>query len=169
MDVPPDEKDRVNETAIRGADPSEAGILSTLAFRSKATWGYDIDFMKRCRAELTYSPDQINSDHYRFFVCEIDGKLTGFYALQLVGGGTAELEALFVDRNFMGQGIGKALVEHARTVASESGISKVVIQGDPNAEDFYLSVGAVAAGYRESGSIPGRYLPVFNLSIEQDT
>jgi hypothetical protein len=45
------------------------------------------------------------------------------------------------------------------------GVSTIVIQGDPNAEDFYLSCGAKASGYRESASIPGRQLPVFTIKL----
>jgi len=153
--------------AIRKAVPSDASALSKLAFRSKAYWGYDIDFMKRCRNELTYEARQIESTQYQFYVCENAGKPVGFYALQFLDNRVAELDALFVEKKFIGQGIGTVLVEHAKEVASQSNVVMIVIQGDPNAEEFYLSVGAVPAGYRESVSIPGRYLPVFNLSVEE--
>lgn len=151
--------------AIREAVASDASALSRLAFRSKAYWGYDIDFMKRCRHELTYEAGQIESTQYQFYVCENAGKPVGFYALQFLDRGVAELDALFVEKKLIGQGIGTVLVEHAREIASQRNIVMIVIQGDPNAEEFYLSVGAVPAGYRESASIPGRYLPVFNLSV----
>jgi len=155
--------------AIRKAVPSDAGALSKLAFRSKAYWGYDIDFMKRTRNELTYDAGQIESNQYQFYVCENAGKPIGFYALQLPDNGVAELDALFVEKNFIGQGIGTVLVEHAKDIARKLNVAMIVIQGDPNAEEFYLSVGAVPAGYRESGSIPGRYLPVFNLAVDEES
>jgi hypothetical protein len=37
---------------IREAVSSEAALLSALAMRSKAYWGYSSDFMEKCRAEL---------------------------------------------------------------------------------------------------------------------
>jgi GNAT superfamily N-acetyltransferase len=166
--VPTDKTGTLLQFAIREADSSEAGTLSSLAFRSKAYWGYDIDFMKRCRGELTYSAGQISSAAYRFYVCENGDRPIAFYALQLLADGVAEMEALFVEKKFIGQGIGTALVEHARDLANQLGIHTIVIQGDPNAEEFYLSVGAVAAGYRESASIPGRFLPVFNLRVNEE-
>lgn len=154
--------------AIRKAVPSDASALSKLAFRSKAYWGYDIDFMKRTRNELTYDAGQIESNQNRFYVCESAGKPIGFYALRLLDNGVAELDALFVEKNFIGQGIGTALIVHAKNLACQLNVAVIVIQGDPNAEEFYLSVGAVPAGYRESGSIPGRYLPVFNLAVDEE-
>lgn len=45
------------------------------------------------------------------------------------------------------------------------GATKLIIQGDPNAERFYLAAGAVLTGTRESGSIPGRYLPTFAINL----
>ena len=54
------------------------------------------------------------------------------------------------------------------TAATELlGIQTITIQGDPNAEAFYESIGACSAGYRESASIPGRFLPVFKLEIDK--
>jgi GNAT superfamily N-acetyltransferase len=158
--------DILDQIRFRHAGPGDAQALSSLAFRSKAHWGYDIDFMKRCKAELTYSAEDIEAPRSRFRLCELDGEPVAFYALELLGDGRAELEALFVKPELIGQGIGKYLVEHVRSECQLLGIRQVTIQGDPNAEDFYLSIGAVAAGYRESASIPGRFLPVFTLSLE---
>ena len=43
----------------------------------------------------------------------------------------------------------------------------MIIQGDPNAKNFYLKVGAKLIGERESASIPGRYLPVFIINLTE--
>lgn len=150
---------------LRPAGPADAVALSTLAFRSKASWGYDIEFMKRCRDELTYTPEQLMSPRYRFEVCTIDDEIVAFYGLALQSETGAELEALFVKPEHIRKGLGRLLAESAKSAARELGIRSLTIQGDPNAEDFYLSLGAESAGYRESASIPGRYLPVFRLSL----
>ena len=158
--------DLLQRVRIRGAGPGDASALSILAFRSKAHWGYDIDFMKRCKGELTYSAEKIEAPRFRFHVCELNDEPIAFYALEILGDGRAELEALFVKPKFIGQGIGSYLIEHVKSEARLLNVDLVTIQGDPNAEAFYLSIGATAAGYRESASIPGRYLPIFNLLIE---
>lgn len=152
---------------FRQAGPGDAKTLSSLAFRSKASWGYDIEFMKRCRDELTYSGEDIDAPRFRFHVCELDDELVGFYTLEILSKIEAELEGLFVKPELIGRGIGKLLIDHLQLEAELLGIQTITIQGDPNAEAFYESIGARSAGYRESASIPGRFLPVFKLEIDK--
>lgn len=159
---------RLQEVRLRRAGPGDAATLSSLAFRSKASWGYDIGFMKRCRAELTYAPENIEAPRFNFHVCECGDEAVGFYALELQGDGQAELEALFIKPGFMRRGLGRMLMEHMKGQARLLGIRAVTILGDPNAEEFYLAMGATPAGYRESSSIKGRFLPVFVLSLDQE-
>ena len=47
---------------LRPARVDEAGLLSDLALRSKAHWGYSPEFIERCRTELCYSKQQLSSD-----------------------------------------------------------------------------------------------------------
>ena len=44
-----------------------------------------------------------------------------------------------------------------------------MIQGDPNAADFYRAAGAVQVGERASASVPGRVLPLFELALDDHT
>jgi hypothetical protein len=44
---------------FRLARPTEAPLLSELAVRSKRYWGYDDDFINRCRGELLVDADQV--------------------------------------------------------------------------------------------------------------
>lgn len=123
--------------------------------------------MKRCRQELTYSGEDIEAPRFRFQVCELDGELVGFYALEMLSEHTGELQGLFVKPELLRQGIGGLLIEHLRAEAKLLGITTITIRGDPNADDFYRSIGAEHAGYRESVSIPGRFLPVFRLTLRE--
>lgn len=152
--------------AIRSAATTEAGLLSALAMRSKAYWGYSSEFLEACRAELSYSPDQIESSKLMFTVAEVAGAVTGFYALEQLSPTEFELEALFVDPNHIGKGVGLALIEHAKSTAAKLGGKSLIIQGDPNAASFYQAAGGVHTGQRESGSIAGRLLPVFTVQLE---
>lgn len=148
---------------IRKGQPSESELLSDLALRSKAYWGYSQEFMDACRKELTYSPEDIQSNH--IFVAEIDNSIVGFYALTILSPIEIELEALFVEPAYIGQGYGRKLIDHAKTISHKSGKQVMIIQGDPNAASFYLAVGGKLTGERESTSIPGRYLPTFMIQI----
>ena len=149
--------------SIIKAKPGQAEMLSNLAFRSKAYWGYSNEFMNACRAELTYSESMLNKNHCYYLLH--DGMVTGFYILEQSNMHECNLDDLFIDQNFIGKGFGQALIEHAKTIAVELGVKKIIIQSDPNAKGFYLAVGAVQIGVKESGSIPGRYLPMLEMNL----
>jgi len=148
---------------IRRARTSEADTLSALAFRSKAHWGYSAEFMAACRAELTVQAGDIGAG--RVVVAESDGALLGFYCLAEPREGRAELDALFVEPAAIGRGVGRALLNEAVAQARARGARIVEIQADPNAEAFYVHAGARRVGVRESGSLPGRLLPVLEMSV----
>lgn len=150
---------------IRAATVDDVATLSALAFRSKAHWGYSLEFMAACKAELTYSAEMISAPQYHFYVCEDGDDVVAFYALEVIASDQAELEALFVEPDRIGTGVGKLMMDHCKSVAVRLGVSTLTIQGDPNAEAFFIAAGANAAGYRESSSIAGRQLPVFRIEL----
>ena len=156
-----------SECRICASEVGDASALSSLAMRSKAFWGYDETFMDLCRRELTWSEDEISATAYDFQSCFIELELVGFYALEYVGEQRAELEALFVEPRHIGAGFGHRMIEHAKERAISRGVTTIVIQGDPHAESFYLASGALSCGSRESGSVPGRRLPLFELHLKQ--
>lgn len=147
---------------IRVARREELDSLSDLARRSKAHWGYSEEFMRDCHDELNV-PESLLPDVY---VSELDGAVAGFHALGFDGSGV-ELEFLFVDPPAMRRGVGRELLSHARTVAGRRGYRVMTIQGDPNAGPFYLAAGAREVGTRESTSIPGRLLPLYEIDCRQ--
>ena len=154
--------------SIRAARAGEAKLLSELALRSKAHWGYSPQFIEACRVELSYQEEQLHSTHMHFAVLESADAIIGFYALAHQNAEIMELEALFVEPRFIGRGFGRLLMEDAKSVAAARGAKLLVIQGDPNTEPFYLAAGGVRTGTRESASIPGRYLPLFEVSLTAD-
>lgn len=150
---------------IRSAESGEAAYLSDLALRSKAYWGYSRDFLNQCVSELTYDPDQIEDERFDFTVAERNDRIAGFYALARLSATTFQLEALFVEPEHIGSGIGRSLFQHALGVVAAKSGSVLSIQGDPNAERFYLAAGAKQIGVSESESVPGRFLPVFEIAV----
>ena len=148
-------------SSIREARADERDKLSALAFRSKAHWGYSTEFMEACRDELSVDADQIESA----WVIERAGEVLGFYGLDDLGGRRVELDFLFVEPRAIGEGLGRALMGHAIETARDGGFEVMEIQGDPNAERFYLAAGAVRVGDKPSASIPGRVLPLFEIAL----
>ena len=138
-------------------------MLSELALRSKAVWGYDRGFIAACRDELTVTPDYLRSTPT--FVVESPDSVLGFYSLEHMSDGEVELGLLFVEPDAIGHGHGRRLIEHAKAMARRHSYVRMVIQGDPNAEGFYRAAGGHLVGNKESLSIPGRMLPLFHLDL----
>jgi GNAT superfamily N-acetyltransferase len=165
-------KDRSSPTAgyadaavigtVRPARPHEAPRLSHLAMASKAHWGYDRAFMEACRAELTVDEDAMAG--HAVGVCEDETGLAGFYGLAAEGT-NGEVTHLFVAPDRMGRGVGRALWRDLVRVARARGLSRIMIDSDPNAEGFYRAQGCRPAGWAQSGSLPGRRLPRFEYDV----
>jgi GNAT superfamily N-acetyltransferase len=151
------------DPAIRRARPAEAAALSALALHSKAHWGYDADFLAACRDDLTLSADDIASSPVYVF----DGVHAplGFYRLLQQEDGVAVLDDLFVEPAAMGQGVGRRLWRHAVSTATKLGCSEMVWQSDPQAEGFYLAMGAQRVGESASTVMPGRMLPLMRFPL----
>ena len=152
--------------AVRQAMAAEAAAISELALRSKAHWGYSAEFIEACREELTVTPAQLDDPQRYYGLAELDGQLLGYYGIVGLGGGEFELDALFVEPEHIGRGVGRLLMAEACLQALSFGGLTMIIQGDPHAEAFYLAAGAVSIGSRPSESIPGRLLPLFRLTLE---
>ena len=137
---------------IRPAQPGEAAAITALALRSKAHWGYDEAFMARAATELRW--DEGDLRRLVVHVAERDGALLGFSAVDLAG---AELEALFVEPAAIGTGVGRALLATACAAARAHGVDSLALDADPEAEAFYVRMGARRVGESRSPST-GRLL-----------
>ena len=131
--------------------------------RSKAYWGYDAEFMARCREELTVHEELFTDSST--FVAEADSKVVGFYTVEATDEGRMELSFLFVEPEAIGRGHGRALIEHAKEFVRSQGATTLQIQSDPHAATFYMAAGGRLVGTRSSTSIPGRTLPVFEIDL----
>ena len=152
-----------NCLAFHQALPEEAAELTELALRSKAHWGYDAEFVEDCRVALTIDPAEIEKSPY--FALVEGGRVAGFYGLTRLA--TAiELSFLFVEPDRMGQGYGRRLFEHAIATALEIGGRHLVIQSDPNAEGFYIAMGAEKIGELPSPVRRERALPLLRYALQ---
>ena len=147
---------------IRDARPSEAAALSALCKRSKAHWGYDAEFMRLSDASLTIAPELIAKG--RVIVAE-DGALLGMASLDPIETGVFDLLHMFVDPGAIGRGVGRALFAAICERARKESGKLISILADPNAEAFYLRMGAVRAGDAPSDSVPSRRLPMLAFAL----
>ena len=149
--------------ALRPAHTFEAPVLSALCLRSKAHWGYDAAFMRACVAELTLHPEDLTPD--TLVVAEIDGTLAGMAQVGPVGA-DADLMAMFIDPDYIGQNLGRVLFNWCVETARAMGAPRLMIDADPQAAGFYTRMGAVQIGTTPSGSIPGRVLPLMEYPLK---
>jgi GNAT superfamily N-acetyltransferase len=144
-------------TSIRAARPGEAALLSGIAYRSKAHWGYSDEFMAAARDDLIVTEAQVAAEIIH--VLEQDGEVKGFYKLREVTPDRVELTDLFMEPSGIGRGWGRLLWGHAVATATRLGYTQMTWESDPNAEGFYLHMGGERVGAVESSVEPGRSLP----------
>jgi len=137
--------------SIRPAQGDEAQALFALALKAKAYWGYPADTIELWKPDLAVSTRTIASRPT--FVAVLADEIVGFYSLS-PSDQCWKLEHLWVLPQFMGRGIGSALVAHALETAARGGASSVSVDADPNAESFYLACGADRYG-EVPAPIPG--------------
>ena len=147
---------------IRPARADEAPLLTSLALRSKAHWGYDAAFMAACVPALTITAERLAAE--RFFVLEEDGRVAGFAGLR-AGGDEAEPTNLFVAPEAIGRGRGRRLWLHAVEAARAAGCRRMRIESDPPAEPFYRAMGAERIGEAPSEAVPGRLIPLLTYAL----
>lgn len=152
----------MTEVRLRRAGPDEASILSDLALAAKGFWGYDQAFIESCRAELSFSPDEVARRH--FVVADVGGLVAGFYSVDGEPPG-GELGNMWVRPSEIGTGLGRVMWQDAMSTAVAAGFEYLEIGAEPNAEGFYRRMGAERIGETPSGSIPGRMLPLMRARV----
>lgn len=148
---------------IRKAITKEASVLSELAIRSKAFWGYDPAFIEACRDDLTLSEAYIKRNDV--FVIEQEEKITGFYSL-LIQEKQGILDHLFIHPEAIGKGFGNRLWDHMIQTALKHNLPAIQIHSDPYAEGFYSKMGAVKIGEVASSVFSERKLPLLEYRIK---
>ena len=146
------------------AKPADAETLTEIAFSAKRHWGYSERWIEHWRDALTVRPETIASNET--YVAVIEGRIVGFYALESKND-KLELMHMWVLPAEMRRGVGRSLLLHAGGRAKALGFSKLEIESDPNAEEFYLRLGArrVASRIRD---VDGhrRELPVLIYEVD---
>ena len=148
---------------IRNADPGEVDVLTEIAHRAKRHWGYPEAWIRLWKTDLTYTDATLRESIV--IVAERD-RVCGVASLSVDHSRTAEIEGLWVDPDSMGRGVGRALFNELARRARAAGAEAIRIASDPQAEGFYLRMGAVRVGSVKSGP-SGRMLPELWFRLEE--
>jgi ribosomal protein S18 acetylase RimI-like enzyme len=140
--------------------------LLELAVRSKASWGYDPDFMDGF-ADFMGDPAHgivVDAPGRVVLVAEDGSALVGFSDLATAPE-PAWLDDLWIEPAAFGRGIGRALWDAAVAAARAAGRQAIELEADPYAQGFYERMGATVIREHESSVIAGRILPVLRLDL----
>lgn len=142
---------------FRNASAAEADILTEIAYRSEAYWGYDTEYMEKFREFYSVTQDFINRNPT--VVIEGNNKPIGFYGILMEQEDEISLEYFFIEPEYIGHGYGKLLWNHLIEHCRNLGIRELDIVTSPQAKDFYVKMGAVHCGELESLLKKGRIIP----------
>ena len=124
------------------ANPEIAPLLTEIAFAAKRHWGYPERWIQSWREILTVTPALVAANP-TFAAVEHDDVI-GFYSLTREP--RPDLTHMWVLPRALGRGFGRGLFQHAVEHARALGFSAFEIEADPNAEGFYLHMGAKRVG-----------------------
>ena len=94
----------------------------------------------------------------------LNDQIIGYYSFIRLAENHLKLDNLFLLQNFIGKGFGQLLLNDFLERAQESNSIDIILEADPNAENFYKKFGFVTYDQRES-SIKGRFLPQMRLEF----
>ncbi|MHA1990791.1 MAG: GNAT family N-acetyltransferase [Candidatus Hodarchaeales archaeon] len=153
----------VSEPRIRKAKTEEADLISNIALTSKGFWGYNQEFLEKCKPYLTITQNDIVQTPV--YVIESDNSILGFYQLKPLNKIEIDLGMFFVDPNHIKQNLGEKMLEHCKAISRKSGYKSLIIESDPNAQGFYEKQGGIFKGYTNSEVFEDRVLPVYEIYL----
>mgnify|MGYP000105752806 CR=1 FL=1 len=148
---------------IEKAILTDAKDLTELTIRSKSHWNYGEKQIEKWREELTITEKYI--DENQIYKLVINSLLIGFYAYQPENKTDIKLNYLFVEPKYIGKGYGKILMADFFQRIEKSEFDRVILDADPNAENFYSKLGFSVIGELKS-SIKDRFLPIMEFKIK---
>lgn len=149
---------------IRRAKADEYEILTDIAIKSEAYWGYDSDYMEKFKSIYNVSEEFIKNNPT--VLIEEDNSIIGFYSLICKDNETS-LEYFFIEPKHIGKGYGKLLWSYLVSDCKNLGIKDFDIVTSPQAKEFYVKMGAIPCGEVESLLKKGRIIPQLIYTVEK--
>jgi N-acetylglutamate synthase-like GNAT family acetyltransferase len=150
---------------IQKANPDKHRTLTEITKKSKAHWGYSDEQMVIWSEFLTVTKEYIETKSVYNLI--VDDQIVGYYSFFYESENTIKLDNLFVLPEFIGKGFGKILMNDFFIRLKNIDVEKVVLNSEPNAENFYTKFGFLKVGQIET-SIKDRYLPIMELNFSEN-
>jgi len=147
---------------ISKAENIDANDLTKLTFSSKSYWGYSKEQMEQWKDDLTVTTAYINRNEV--YKLTDNNKLIGYYSFYKLDDKKVKLDNIFIAPEFIGKGYGNFLMRDFFDRMQFGGAQKVVLESDPNAEQFYQKLGFKVIGQKQT-SIKDRFLPIMEKEM----
>jgi N-acetylglutamate synthase-like GNAT family acetyltransferase len=142
--------------SIVRAEAKDASILTHIAIKSEAYWGYDFEFMKKFKSVYKITEDFIQNNPTYGIIDE--NVIIGFYGI-LINERETSLEYLFIEPQYIGKGYGKMLWNHMINECKALNIKEFTLVTSQQAKEFYIKLGAKICGEVDSLVSEGRRVP----------
>ncbi len=147
---------------IEKADIADNEILTSITKKSKAYWGYSAEQIQKWDKNLTISEEYIRGNNT--FKLTDNDLIIGYYSCIFENEKTVKLDNLFILPEHIGKGFGKYLLLDFLKKMKEEKIERIILDSEPNAEEFYAKMGFVKIGEFET-SIKDRFMPIMEMKL----
>lgn len=147
---------------IEKANIIDDEILTSITKKSKAFWGYSAEQIEKWNKNLTISKDYIKE--HNVYKLTVNNLIIGYYSYFFKDEKEIELDNLFILPEYIGKGLGKYLVLDFLNRIKDQKVERIILDSEPNAEDFYAKMGFVKIGEFET-SIKNRFMPIMEMKL----
>ncbi|MFC4480008.1 GNAT family N-acetyltransferase [Flavobacterium chungangensis] len=136
--------------------------LTEITKKSKAYWGYSDEQMKKWSNNLTITIDYIKTNPAFNLVDE--NQIVGYYSYLRLENNQVKLDNLFILPEYIGKGFGSFLMNDFLERIRNEKCQKIILDSEPNAEQFYQKIGFTKIGEFET-SIKNRFMPIMEMNL----
>lgn len=152
------------DVCIRSVAPDEGERLREIAIAAKEYWGYETDRLREWAAMGDFSAAGLRQKD--FYIAAVEGRAVG-WAAAIDRGEVWWLDDLWIEPEWMGQGIGSRLFRHAAEQGRAAGAARMEWEAEPNALGFYEKMGGRYLRGSEAG-VWDRVNAVMGVDLAQD-
>ncbi|WP_269222322.1 GNAT family N-acetyltransferase [Flavobacterium sp. IMCC34518] len=147
---------------VEKATSNDNEILTEITKKSKAYWGYSEEQILQWIDNLTISKEYIENNPV--FKLVNDNTIIGYYSYLIKDEKNIKLDNLFLLPEYIGKGFGKYLINDFINRMRIEKFEKIILDSEPNAEEFYLKIGFKKIGQFET-SIKNRFMPIMEMIL----
>jgi ribosomal protein S18 acetylase RimI-like enzyme len=136
--------------------------LTEITKKSKAYWGYSDEQMEKWNNNLTITIDYIETNSVFNLVHE--NQIIGYYSYLRLENNQVKLDNLFILPEYIGKGFGSFLMNDFLERMRNEKYQKIILDSEPNAEQFYQKIGFTKIGEFET-SIKNRFMPIMEMNL----